>query len=106
MKANMLQAMKQVKKMQAEMEKVQNELAEKTVEVNAGGGVITIVITGTLEVKKITVDPEVLDDKEMLEDVLTAAVNEGIKQAQELSAREMAKVTGGLNIPGMPDGLF
>jgi len=57
-------------------------------------------------VKKVTIEPEALEDKEMLEDLLVAAVNEAIKEAQELSAAEMAKVTGNLKIPGMPGGLF
>lgn len=103
---NMQQALKQFQKMQAEMKKVQDELAEKTVEATAGGGAVSVEITGALEVKKIRVEEDALEDKEMLEDLLVAAFNEAIKQAQELSAREMAKITGGLKIPGLPGGLF
>ena len=67
---------------------------------------VAVEISGALEVKKVTIEPEALEDKEMLEDLLVAAVNEAIKEAQELSAAEMAKVTGNLKIPGMPGGLF
>ncbi|NLY90810.1 MAG: YbaB/EbfC family nucleoid-associated protein [Firmicutes bacterium] len=104
--ANMQQALKQIQKMQAEMKRVQDELAVKTVTKTAGGGVVAVEISGALEVKKVTIEPEALEDKEMLEDLLVAAVNEAIKEAQELSANEMAKVTGNLKLPGLPGGLF
>lgn len=104
--ANMQQALKQIQKMQADMKRVQDELAEKTVTATAGGGAVSVEISGALEVKKVVIDPEVMDDKEMLEDLLIAAVNEAVKQAQELSTSEMAKVTGNLKIPGLPGGLF
>ncbi len=104
--ANMQKALKQIQKMQAEMKRVQDELAVKTVTKTAGGGVVAVEISGALEVKKVTIDPEALEDKEMLEDLLVAAVNEALKEAQELSANEMAKVTGNLKIPGLPGGLF
>lgn len=106
MHPNMQQAMKQLKKMQADMARIQQELEEKTVTATAGGGVVEVTFTGKLELKEIKIDPEVAgEDLEMLQDLITAAVNEGIKKAQEMSASEMAKVTGNLNIPGMP-GLF
>ena len=107
MMPNMQQAMKQVQKMQADMARVQEELAEKLVTASAGGGAVKVEVSGKLELKKIEIDPEVLksEDLEMLQDLLTAAVNEGISKAQELAANEMAKVTGNLKIPGMP-GLF
>ena len=106
MNPNMQQAMKQIQKMQAEMARVQQELEEKTVTATAGGGVVEVTFSGKLELKAIKIDPEVAgEDLEMLQDLITAAVNEGIKQAQEMSASEMAKVTGNLKIPGMP-GLF
>ncbi len=104
--ANMQKALKQFQKMQAQMEKIQEELAEKTVTATVGGGVVSVEISGALEVKKVTVDPEALEEREMLEDLLLAAFNEAIKRAQELSAGELAKVTGSLNIPGLPGGLF
>lgn len=106
MMPNMQQALKQVQKMQAAMKKVQDELAEKTVQATAGGGAVTVEISGALEIKKVSIDPEVMEDREMLEDLLVAACNEGIKEAQEMSAQEMAKVTGNMKIPGMPGGLF
>ncbi|MGE5582959.1 MAG: YbaB/EbfC family nucleoid-associated protein [Bacillota bacterium] len=104
---NMQQAMKQLQKMQADMAKVQEELAEKTVTASAGGGAVKVEVTGKLEFKKIEIDPEVLkgEETELIQDLLIAAVNEGITKAQELAANEMAKVTGNLKIPGMP-GLF
>jgi nucleoid-associated protein EbfC len=104
---NMQQAMKQVQKMQADMARVQEELANKVVSASAGGGAVKVEVSGKLEFKKIEIEPEVLkgDDQEMLQDLLIAAVNEGISKAQELAANEMAKVTGNIKIPGMP-GLF
>jgi DNA-binding YbaB/EbfC family protein len=107
MMPNLQQAMKQVKKMQAEMARVQEELAAKTVTATAGGGAVKVEITGKLEIRSITIDPEVVsaDDIEMFQDLMLAAVNEAIKKAQELSESEMSKVTGNLNIPGLP-GLF
>ena len=99
--ANMQKALKQFQKMQAQMEKIQEELAEKTVTATVGGGVVSVEISGALEVKKVTVDPEALEEREMLEDLLLAAFNEAIKRAQELSA-ELAKVTGSLNIQDCP----
>ena len=107
MMPNMQQAMKQFQKMQADMAKVQDELATKTVTATAGGGVVKVEITGKLECKKIEIDPEILkeEDPEMVQDLLIAAINEGINRAQELAANEMSKVTGNLKIPGMP-GLF
>lgn len=102
----MQQAMKQIQKMQADMARVQQELEEKTVTATAGGGVVEVTFSGKLELKAIKIDPEVAgEDLEMLQDLITAAVNEGIKKAQDLSASEMAKITGNLKIPGMP-GLF
>lgn len=108
MMPNMQQAMKQVQKMQAEMARIQAELKEKTVTATAGGGVIKVEISGKQIVKKIEIDPSVVsgEDLEMLQDLIVAAVNEGIKKSQDLSAEEMAKVTGNLKIPGLPPGLF
>jgi hypothetical protein len=107
MMPNMQQAMKQMQKIQAEMARVQEELESKTVTASAGGGAVKVEISGKLQLQKIEIDPEVVngDDLEMLQDLITAAVNEGIKNAQDLAAAEMAKVTGKINIPGLP-GLF
>ena len=105
MMPNMQQAMKQVQKMQADMLKVQEELAEKMVTATAGGGAVKVEVTGKLEIKKVEIAPEAAEDLEMLQDLIVAAVNEGIKNAQDMAAAEMAKVMGNLKIPGMP-GLF
>ncbi|MDF2522937.1 MAG: YbaB/EbfC family nucleoid-associated protein [Clostridiales bacterium] len=97
--------MKQAQKMQKDMEKVQADLQEKTVEASAGGGAITVVVSGKKELKEITIKPEVVDpeDVEMLQDLILAAVNEAIRKADEMVNGEMSKITGGLG--GMP-GLF
>lgn len=104
---NMQQAMKQIQKMQAEMVKVQEELGNKTVTATAGGGAVKIEVSGKLEIKQLEIDTEVVnaDDVEMLQDLIIAAVNEGIKKAQDMANEEMGKVTGNLKIPGLP-GMF
>ncbi|HHT27943.1 MAG TPA: YbaB/EbfC family nucleoid-associated protein [Firmicutes bacterium] len=108
MNMNMQKMMKQVQKMQADMARIQEELGNKTVEATAGGGVVRVVVNGHLQVNEIHIDPSAVDpdDVEMLEDLVLAAVNEGIRLAQEMSAEEMGKVTGGMNIPGLPKGMF
>lgn len=100
--------MKEVQRMQAEMARIQEELETKTVEATSGGGVVRVVVNGHLEVKEIEIEPGVVDpeDVEMLQDMVLAAVNEAIRKAQEMSAAEMAKVTGGLDLSGLPGGLF
>lgn len=97
--------MKQVQKMQKDMAKLQEEVELRTVEASAGGGAVTVVATGKKEIISITIKPEVIDpdDIEMLQDLITAAVNEAIRQAEEMLSREMSKITGGLNLPG---GMF
>lgn len=104
----MKKMMKEVQKMQAEMTRVQEELGNKTVEATAGGGVVKVVINGHLEIKEVTIEPIAVDpdDLEMLQDLVMAAVNEGIRLAQEMSATEMEKVTGGMDLSGLPGGLF
>jgi len=104
----MQKMLKQVQKMQADMAKAQEELKTKTVEATAGGGVITVVANGSQEIVAIKIKPEAVDpdDIEMLEDLVVVAVNEALRKAQDLVAQEMQKITGGLNIPGMPTGLF
>ena len=102
---NMNNLMKQAQKMQKQMEKTQAALEEKEVTATAGGGVVEVVVSGKRELKSITIDPEVVDpdDVETLEDLVMAAVNEGLRQAEELTNKEMAKVTGGMGLPG---GMF
>ncbi len=107
MKGGIGNIMKQAQRMQAKMMKVQEELAGKTVEASSGGGMVTVVVNGKNEVVKINIEKEVVspDDIEMLQDLVLAAVNEGIRKSQEMAQEEMSKVSKGLNIPGMP-GLF
>jgi DNA-binding YbaB/EbfC family protein len=97
--------MKQAQKMQAQMLKAQDELANRTVEATSGGGAVKVVISGGLEVKEIKINPEAVDPEDvgMLEDLILTAINEGIKSAQEMTANEMSKITGGLSIPGLGD---
>ncbi len=94
--------MKQAKKMQERMANLQKELETKTVEAQAGGGMVSVVVNGKYEVVSMKIEKEVVnpEDVEMLQDLIVAAVNEGIRKAQEMSASEMGKITGGLNIPG------
>jgi len=95
------QMMKQVQKMQAEMERVQEELANKNVEASAGGGMVRVIATGKQEIREIVIAPEAVDpdDLEMLQDTIVAAVNEALRKAAELAQQEMARITGGLKLP-------
>ncbi len=105
---NMQKMMRQMQKMQADLEKVQAELGEMTVEGTAGGGVITVIVTGHQDVKEIKIQPDAVDpeDVEMLEDLILAAINDGLRKSRELSASELEKVTGKVNLQGLPPGLF
>lgn len=100
---NMNQMMKQMKKMQAQMAKAQEELAQKEVEGTAGGGVVKVRMNGHKQVLAVEIAPEVVDpdDVEMLQDLITAAINEAMKQVDEMVARDLGKLTGGLNLPGL-----
>jgi DNA-binding YbaB/EbfC family protein len=95
--------MKQAQKMQAEMARVQEELKDEQVEASAGGGTVKVVMSGDVRVLSVTVDPSAVDpeDIDLLQDMIAAAVNEGIRMAQELASQKMAAVTGGMNLPGM-----
>jgi DNA-binding YbaB/EbfC family protein len=97
--------MKQAQKLKAEMERIQAEVAAKTVEGTAGGGMVTAVANGKGELLRVRIDPEVVrgDDLEMLQDLVTAAVNDALGKARELLTREMGRLTGGL---GLPPGLL
>lgn len=105
MKQNMQGVLKQAQRMQAEMARVQEELKGERVEASVGGGAVKVTITGELQVQSVTIDPLAIDadDISLLEDMIAAAVNEGLRQAQELAASKMSAVTGGLGLPG---GLF
>jgi DNA-binding YbaB/EbfC family protein len=97
---NMQQMMRQVQKMQQDMAAAQEQLKQETVEASAGGGMVTVTVTGDLVVKAITIDPEAIDpdDPEMLSDMVLAAVNEGLRSAQELAAKRMSGLTGGMDL--------
>ncbi|RAU97871.1 YbaB/EbfC family nucleoid-associated protein [Paenibacillus sp. YN15] len=100
---NMNQMMKQVKKMQEQMMKAQEELGTKTVEGTAGGGVVTAVVNGHKKVMSIAIKPEAVDpeDVEMLQDLVLTAVNDALNQVDELANKDMGKFTGGMKIPGL-----
>lgn len=103
MGANMQKMMKQMQKMQRDMEKMQAEAAEKTVEASAGGGAVTVTVSGNQEVKAVKINPDAvdLDDIEMLEDMVMAAANEALEKSKDMVAGELSKLTGGMNIPGL-----
>jgi DNA-binding YbaB/EbfC family protein len=100
---NMNQMMKQVKKMQEQMMKAQEELGSKTIEGSAGGGVVTVQVNGHKKVLSIAIKPEAVDpeDIEMLQDLVLTAVNDAIAKADELANSDMSKYTGGMKIPGL-----
>ena len=100
---NVSNVIKQAQKMQEEMEKVQEELEDKTVEATSGGGAVTVQVNGKKEIVSLKIQPEAVDpdDVETLEDLITVAVNDAVKQADEMMADGMSAVTGGLNIPGL-----
>ena len=97
---NMQQMMQQVQKMQQDMETAQEELKHETVEASAGGGMVTVRITGDLQVQSVKIDPAAVDpeDVEMLSDMVLAAVNEALRAAQDLAAQKMGGATAGLDL--------
>ncbi len=105
MKGNMGKMMKQVQKMQADMAKMQEELADRTMETSAGGGAVKVVANGKKEIKEVIIDPQAVDpeDVEMLQDLIISAVNEVLKKVDDMVAEEMQKISGGMNLP---PGLF
>jgi len=96
--------LKQVQKMQADMAKIQEDLANEVVEASAGGGMVTVQVSGGLEIKSVKIDPAAVDpaDVEMLEDMVMAAANEALRSAQELASKRLGGLTAGLNLPGLP----
>jgi DNA-binding YbaB/EbfC family protein len=94
---------KMAQQMQAEMARVQAEVEALVVETSAGGGAVKAVVNGSQEVVSITIDPSAVDpdDVEMLQDLITAAVNDGLHQVKDIAAEKMARVTGGLRLPGL-----
>ena len=97
--------MKKVQKMQAEMGKMQEELKTRTIETTAGGGAIKVVVNGDKQLISLSIDPSAVDpeDVEMLQDMILAATNEALRQVDEMTQKEMGKLTGGM---GLPKGMF
>ncbi len=93
--------LKQAQQVQEQMVRIQEELAQKKVEATSGGGMVTVEVNGQQEILSVKIDPEVIkpDEREMLEDLVLAAVNEGMRKAKDLIKEEMAKVAGGLSLP-------
>lgn len=100
---SMSKMLKQAKQMQEQIAKMQEELEQKEIESSSGGGAITVTITGKQMVTALKINPDAVDleDIELLEDMIMAAINEGIRKSQEMVSTEMARITGGLNIPGL-----
>jgi DNA-binding YbaB/EbfC family protein len=103
MPGGMAQLMKQANQMQMKMKKTQDELAAKTYDASSGGGAVKVTVDGNHMIKSLVISPDVLKDgdAEMLQDLIMTATNEAIKTARDTSAKEMEKITGGMNIPGM-----
>jgi hypothetical protein len=95
--------MKQAQMMQKRMAELQQELEERRIEATAGGGMVKAVVSGKQQLISVTIDPKAVDPEEveMLQDLVTAAVSEALKQSQQIAQEEMAKITGGMNIPGL-----
>lgn len=95
--------MKEAQKMQAKLAKVQEELKQRVVEATSGGGMVRVSCNGQQEIVSITIDPELLEEKdvEMLQDLILVAVNEALNRSREMMQEELAKITGGLHIPGL-----
>jgi len=99
MKGNISQLMQQAQKVQEDLKKAQEELADLEVTGEAGGGLVKVQMNGRHEVRRVTIDPEVADDREMVEDLVAAAVNDAVKRIQETTKERMAGLTGGLPMP-------
>lgn len=95
--------LKQAQEMQARMAKIQEELGQKTVQGSAGGGMVQVTVNGQFNLTAILIEPSVIkaEEKEMLEDLILAAVNDGMRKARDMASAEMAKLTGGFKIPGL-----
>ena len=102
--ANMGNLLKQAQQFQSKMAKLQEELGDRRVEASSGGGMVTVVANGRQEILSIHIDPEVIDkdDPEMLEDLILAAINDGLSRAKNMVNEEMGRLTKGLNIPNIP----
>ena len=93
--------MRQAQQLQAQLQKIQEELETLTVEGTAGGGVVKVVMTGKQVVESVTIEPEAAEEVDLLQDLVAAAVNDAFSKTQELAAEKMGPLTGGLNIPGL-----
>ena len=101
MKGNIGNLMKQAQKMQADMQKAQEELANMEVEGQSGGGMVKILMNGRHEVRRVSIDESLMkDDKDMLEDLMAAAVNDAVRRIEQTSSEKMSGLTAGLNLPG------
>jgi len=101
MKGGLGNLMKQAQKMQADMQRVQEELANMEVTGQAGGGMVSVVMTGRHDLKRVSIDDSLMsDDKEMLEDLVAAAVNDAVRQLEQASQEKMGGITAGMNLPG------
>ena len=100
---DMQEILRQAQQMQERLARIQEELAGRTVEASAGGGMVTVVVNGKQEVVSVRIEKEVVspDDVELLQDLVTGAVNEAMSRSRKMMADEMAKITGGLNLPGL-----
>ena len=100
---NMGNLVKQAQQMQQRMLKMQEELAQRTVEASVGGGMVTVTVNGKSEVLRVKIEPQAVDpnDVEMLEDLMVAGVNEALRKAHDMMSEEMGKLTGGMKIPGL-----
>ena len=103
--SNITDLFKQAQEMQSRLAEIQQQAATKTVEATAGGGMVTAVVNGRIELLSLRIEKQVLEsgDAEMLQDLIIAAVNQGIRSAQQLMAEEMSKLTGGMKIPGLTE---
>jgi DNA-binding YbaB/EbfC family protein len=99
MRGNMAQMMQQAQRMQDNLKRVQDELATLEVTGQAGGGMVSVTLTGKMEARRVHIDPSVLGDAEMLEDLLTAAINDAVGKANEESGRRMSAATAGMPLP-------
>jgi DNA-binding YbaB/EbfC family protein len=99
----MANMMKQAQKLQSQMVKLQEEMADKTVETTSGGGMVKVVANGRQQIVSVSIEKEVVDpdDIDMLQDLILAAVNDALAKSQEMVSSEMSKLTGGMNIPGL-----
>ena len=99
MKGGIGNLMKQAQKMQEDMQKAQADVANLEVEAESGGGMVKLLMTGQHQCKRVTIDPTVMEDKEMLEDLIAAAINDGAKKVDQATKEKMAGVTAGMNLP-------